>query len=176
MFSEKNIDVALIAWLPENIIWGKPKIIDTLIVSGNSVAEARDTHYHNPPDYIIFEPEDTSARTSNLQQTNTNGYKFQTDKSDLKEAEKIVDSWGADAKLYSAAKEYQDKLKTLQGQFVYRLDTNYAKIDRIEHDGIEQFKSLVLSSFIQGKTIHEWSAALSSKSDSILESALSSLL
>ena len=74
IFSQDNIDMALIAWLPENVIWGKPKIIDVLVVSGKSVAEARDAHYHRPPDYLVFEPEDTSNRTSNLQQTNTNGY------------------------------------------------------------------------------------------------------
>ena len=34
IFSENNIDVALIAWLPEHVIWGKPKIIDVLVVSG----------------------------------------------------------------------------------------------------------------------------------------------
>lgn len=32
--------MALFAWLPENVIWGKPKIIDVLVVSGKSVAEA----------------------------------------------------------------------------------------------------------------------------------------
>ncbi|MDR2673159.1 MAG: hypothetical protein LBC35_07800 [Coriobacteriales bacterium] len=175
MFSDDNIDVALIAWLPEHVIWGKPKIVDTLIVSGRSVAEARDSHYHNPPDYIVFEPEDTSERTSNLQQTNTNGYKFQADKSDIDEAGRLVASWGADARLYSAAKEYQDKLRDLQGKFVYRLDTNYAKIDRIEHAGIESFKTSVLDSYFRGKTIKEWSTALSSNSDSVLVDALSAL-
>ena len=73
IFNDDNIDVALIAWLPEHVIWGKPQIIDVLVVSGKSVAQARDLHYHRPPDYLVFEPEDTSDRTSNLQQTNTNG-------------------------------------------------------------------------------------------------------
>ena len=63
IFSQNNIDVALIAWLPEHVIWGKPQIIDVLVVSGKSVAEARDLHYHRPPDYLVFEPEDTSDRT-----------------------------------------------------------------------------------------------------------------
>lgn len=40
IFSQDNIDMALIAWLPENVIWGKPKIIDVLVVSGKSVSEA----------------------------------------------------------------------------------------------------------------------------------------
>lgn len=40
LFKPNHINVALIAWLPEYVIFGKPKIIDVLIVSGKSVAEA----------------------------------------------------------------------------------------------------------------------------------------
>ena len=94
IFKDNNIDMALIAWLPENVIWGKPKIIDVLVVSGKSVAEARDRHYHRPPDYLVFEPEDTSERTANLQQTNTNGYKLQHDKCDFDAAVRVVETWG----------------------------------------------------------------------------------
>lgn len=168
--------MALIAWLPENIIWGKPQIIDVLVVSGKSVAEARDFHYHRPPDYLVFEPEDTSERTANLQQTNTNGYKLQSDKCDAKAASSVVETWGKDAKRYSPAPEYQRLLKTLYGQFVYRLDTNYAKIDRIEHEGIEQFKTRVLNTVFHGMTIKQWSEILSSKDEKKLESALKTIL
>ena len=76
----------MLAWLPEYILYGKPKVIDILTTSGASVAAARDTHYHNPPNYVVLEPEDTTGRTSNLQQTNTNGYKFQEEKGDIKAA------------------------------------------------------------------------------------------
>src|ERR1017187_2752672 len=80
-FREEQTNVCMLAWLPDQLIFGKPKIIDVCIVSGHSVAAARDNHYHNPPDYLVLEPEDTTARTRNLQQTNTNGYKWQgTDK------------------------------------------------------------------------------------------------
>lgn len=176
IFSENNIDVALIAWLPEHVIWGKPQIIDVLIVSGKSVAEARDSHYHRPPDYIVFEPEDTSSRTANLQQTNTNGYKIQADKCNITEAAKVVESWGPTGKQYSPALEYQRKLMALRGQFVYRLDTNYAKIDRIEHSEIEEFKTKVLSTVFHGKTIKQWSTILSSNDDTVLEEALKTIL
>jgi len=176
IFSQNNIDVALIAWLPEHVIWGKPKIIDVLVVSGKSVAEARDSHYHRPPDYIVFEPEDTSERTSNLQQTNTNGYKLQTDKCDAGQAAILVESWGPSGKVYSPAAAYQRKLHDLLGQFVYRLDTNYAKIDRIEHAGIESFKQQVLNKEFQGKTIKQWSDILSSNDDAKLEAALRTIL
>jgi len=175
-FFDDNIDVALIAWLPEHIIWGYPKIIDVLVISGRSVAEARDNHYHKPPDYIVFEPEDTTSRTTNLQQTNTNGYKFQTDKSDIIQANSYVDDWGEVGRVYNPSPEYQRKLRELHGQFVYRLDTNYAKIDRIKHAGIEGFKQKVLSTHFNGKTIAQWSGVLSSKNIALVERALNSIL
>lgn len=176
VFENNNIDVALIAWLPEHIIWGKPKIIDVLVISGKSVAEARDLHYHNPPHYLVFEPEDTSLRTANLQQTNTNGYKLQEDKCDIEEAKITVDKWGIDAKSYSPLPNYQALLRTLYGKFVYRLDTNYAKIDRIEHQEIKEFKNKVLDTEYCGRTIKEWSSILSSKDNEVLEEALKELL
>ncbi len=157
IFKDNNIDMALIAWLPEHVIWGKPQIIDVLVVSGKSVANARDTHYHRPPNYIVFEPEDTSARTANLQQTNTNGYKLQQDKcsgAQLKAAAKLVESWGEEGQTYSPLPEYQQKLRELQGTAVYRLDTNYAKIDRIEHAEIERFKNKVLATEFNGKKLN----------------------
>jgi hypothetical protein len=165
LFKPNHINVALIAWLPEYVIYGKPKIIDVLIVSGKSVAQARDKHYHKPPQYLVIEPEDTSARTGNLQQTNTNGYKFQEDKSDIVAAQKIVDGWGEELLEYSPDKDYQDLIKSLQSQFTYRLDTNYAKIDRIEHGDIELFKEHVENRIFHGKTIKEWSKLLSGHSD-----------
>ena len=176
IFKDNNIDMALIAWLPENVIWGKPQIIDVLVVSGKSVAEARDFHYHKPPDYLVFEPEDTSDRAANLQQTNTNGYKLQQDKCDINKAKLVVDGWGEAGKRYSPAPEYQRLLRTLYGDFVYRLDTNYAKIDRIEHDEIEAFKTRVLEREFHGKTIKQWSNILSSDNDEVLEAALETIL
>ncbi len=176
IFKDNNIDMALIAWLPENVIWGKPQIIDVLVVSGKSVAEARDLHYHRPPDYLVFEPEDTSERTANLQQTNTNGYKLQQDKCSLNDAITLVKTWGESGKRYSPAPEYQRLLRTLYGQFVYRLDTNYAKIDRIEHKDIEAFKTRVLNRVFHGKTIKNWSTILASNNDELLESALQTIL
>jgi len=177
IFESNHINVALIAWLPEFVIFGKPQIIDVLVVSGKSVAEARDKHYHKPPKYIVVEPEDTTLRTGNLQQTNTNGYKFQEDKSDILAAQKIVEGWGEDLLQYSPEKDYQDLLKSLQSQFTYRLDTNYAKIDRIEHAAIEEFKQRVLTTEFHGKQIGEWGRLFSGKSsDETIKLELESLL
>ena len=64
-FKDDQTYVCLLAWMPDQLIFGKPHIIDVCVVSGLSVAQARDTHYHNPPDYLVLEPEDTTARTRN---------------------------------------------------------------------------------------------------------------
>ena len=79
-------------------------------------------------------------------------------------------------KRYSPAPEYQRLLRTLYGQFVYRLDTNYAKIDRIEHAEIEHFKTRVLNTVYHGMTIKKWSEILSSKDNQKLECALKTIL
>lgn len=99
-FTEDQTYVAMLAWLPEFLIFGRPKIIDIVVVSGASVAKARDNHYHNPPDYLVLEPGDTTARTSNLQQTNTNGYKFQGTAKQFNKAGSIVKKWGKNGKVY----------------------------------------------------------------------------
>ena len=165
-FTQDQTYVCLLAWLPEQMIFGKPRIIDVCIVSGKSVAEARDRHYHNPPDYLVIEPEDTAARTRNLRQTNTNGYKFQGTSGQLAEAQKIVESWSLDSSRYQTTVEYQALLRELQGAFPYRLDTNFAKMDRIMHSDIENFKQRVLSQNLHGHTIREWNRLLYRASES----------
>lgn len=171
-FQFDQTHVAILAWLPEKIIYGKPRILDVCVVSGLSVAIARDTHYHNPPDYLVLEPEDTTQRTANLQQTNTNGYKFQGSASEFLEAQKIVDSWGAEAKIYKPTREYQHLLRELLIRYKYRLDTNFAKIDRIVHPGIEQFKKRVNSVDICGMKVGQWNRILSSRREDTITKSL----
>ena len=155
-FVSKNTWVALLAWLPEFIIYGRPKIIGVCIVEGGSIARARDTHYHNPPDYLVMEPEDTSRRTSNLQQSNTNGYKWQGTTKQFEEAQEIVKSWGGEGHVYKPTPEYQARLRRLFGRYNYRLDTNYAKMDRIVHPEIESFKRMVTDLPVHGLTVKQW--------------------
>ncbi|WP_324752774.1 hypothetical protein [Roseovarius sp. Pro17] len=172
-FADDNTQVCLLAWLPEHILFGKPQIVDVVIVSGRSVAESRDNHYHNPPDYIVLEPENTSARTSNLQQTNTNGYKVQTlDRDLLAKAEKLLDSWGSDSRKYSPSPEYQAKLRELVAMLPYRLDTNYAKMDRIVHPGLEDFKTRVLNTKFKGMTAKGWGRLFRSNDDARIKREL----
>ena len=172
-FTEDQTYVAMLAWLPDHLIFGKPKVIDTVIVSAMSVAKARDQHYHRPPDYIVLEPEDTTSRTGNLQQTNTNGYKFQGTAEQFIEAQQLVASWDENATQYSPSPEYQELLRTLIAKYPYRLDTNFAKMDRIVHPQIESFKTRVHNTLFHGKTIGAWNRLLSRGNESEILIALS---
>jgi hypothetical protein len=177
-FTEENTNVCMLAWLPEKILYGKPRIVDVVIVSGRSVAEARDNHYHNPPHYLVLEPENTSSRTSNLQQTNTNGYHIQDPMPEqLRAAEQLIASWGEGGRKYQPTAEYQAKLRELMNICNYRLDTNYAKMDRIVHPGLEAFKERVLASTFEGMTAKQWDQLfrLSSKAEAKLRKAVSDL-
>jgi hypothetical protein len=171
-FKGNQTNVAIIAWLPEHVIFGRPKIVGIEVVTGASVAKARDEHYHNPPDYLVLEPEDTSKRTSNLQQTNTNGYKLQETGKKIEVADKIVRSWGSDGKKYKPTTDYQKRLRTLLAKFNYRLDTNYAKMDRIVHEGVEQFKTRIFSTPFHGMSIQEWNDLLSKGSEAAIAKGL----
>lgn len=164
--------VVLLAWLPENLIYGKPAVRDLCIVSGASVAAARDAHYHNPPDYLVVEPNDTSERTANLQQTNTNGYKFQGTKEQLAAAEKLVRSWGPSFSSYSHEESYQLSVQELKSRFPYRLDTNFAKTDRIGHAEIEAFKKRVLASQLHGMSVQDWARLFASDDEPRIGKAL----
>ena len=171
-FAHDQTYVAMLAWLPEFLIFGKPKIIDIVVVSGASVAKARDDHYHNPPDYLVLEPGDTAARTINLQQTNTNGYKFQGTPAQFREAQAVVHAWGADGSRYVPTVDYQAMLRELVSRFPYRLDTNFAKMDRIVHAEIEAFKDRVHRTRFHGMTIGEWNRLLSRGDDATIRRVL----
>jgi len=171
-FAEDQTYVAMLAWLPEFLIFGKPKIIDIVVVSGASVAKARDDHYHNPPDYLVLEPGDTTARTSNLQQTNTNGYKFQGTPEQFKEAQALVYKWGDAGTAYLATPAYQETLRELIVRFPYRLDTNVAKMDRILHAEIEAFKDRVYKTMFHGRSIGAWNRLLSKGDEDLIRREL----
>jgi len=57
------------------------------------------------------------------------------------------------------------------------MDTNYAKIDRIEHPDIEEFKTRVLNMKFRGKKIKDWAKLLSGKvPDDVLKKEIETLL
>ncbi|MGA2903071.1 MAG: hypothetical protein ABSD98_04515 [Candidatus Korobacteraceae bacterium] len=162
-FLGEQTNVCMVAWLPGHLIYGKPYILDVVVVSGYSVAKARDEHYHRPPDYLVLEPQDTRTRTRNLQQTNTTGHKWQGSPAEFTEAQKIVESWGEDGNKYKPTTEYQSLLRELTSRFTYRLDTNYAKVDRIVHPEIEAFKTKVYNTDVNGMSVRKWLRLLGGK-------------
>ena len=171
-FASDQTHVALLAWLPESVICGRPRLLDACVVSGLSVAKARDDHYHQPPDYVVMEPEDTSGRTRNLQQTNTNGHRWQGTPAQFEQAKGLVDSWGANGRKYRTDREYQQQLRQLVGRFPYRLDTNFAKLDRIEHAEIEAFKERVMGREVKGMTLNQWTELMTGNDTNALRAAL----
>jgi hypothetical protein len=171
-FLDDRTYVAMLAWLPEHLIYGKPYIVDVVVVSGASVAKARDDHYHNPPDYLVLEPGDTTARTRNLQQTNTNGYKFQGTPEEFARAQQMVLAWGREKRSYQPHADYQQLLRQLMANFSYRLDTNYAKMDRIVHAELEAFKTRVLDTHVNGMSVRQWSRLFASENDGAIKKAL----
>lgn len=94
------------------------------------------------------------------------------EKGSFEEAEKFVNAWGEDGKAYKTHPEYQELLRTLLRKFDYRLDTNFAKMDRIRHSGIEEFKTRVHSTVYKGLTVGEWNKLLSGGSEKDIAAAL----
>jgi hypothetical protein len=171
-FADDRTYVALLAWLPEYLIYGKPKIIDIVIVSGASVAKARDDHYHNLPDYLVLEPGNTTARTRNLQQTTTSGNKFQGTLKQLEEAQEFVRGWGANGGIYLPTPDYQQLLRELTARYQYRPDSNFSKMDRIAHEEIRTFKTRVLSTQFHGRTVRQWKSLLARRDKSAIRDEL----
>lgn len=155
--------LCLVAWMPTKLLYGEPTIIGSVVVSARSVAEARDNHYHNPPTYVVAEPNNTEDRTRNLQQLNTEGFRWQGSTEQHNQAVGVVKSWGTDGTRYQLDDSYQQQITQLRSQFPYRTDTNFAKIDRINHPEIERFKTSVLNRMVFEKSVGEWARILSGR-------------
>ena len=50
-------------------------------------------------------------------------------------------------------------------QFSYRLDTNFAKMDRIDHPEIEEFKTAILAHEERGRSLSAWVQLLKALND-----------
>ena len=168
LLREYNTKVVVICWMPEFVIAGRPKIVDVFVCDAIDFAEARDLHYHNPPDYIVIEPEDTSLRTRNLQQKNCNGLRFQGTVTQHQDAQAIVNSWGTEGKRYKTEPNYQNLLRELTTRFPYRLDTNFAKIDRIALRSLEAFKQSVMQTTFVDRSVQMWVNAINNSDTSAL--------
>lgn len=156
-----SVRLAVICWLPEYVLFGRPIVLGVFVEDALSIAKSRDDHYFQPPRYLVREPEDTSARTRNLQQTITNGFRCQETGEALARAEEEVKGWPKSLRTYSPKENVQSKVRDLLARYNYRLDTNYAKIDRVDHDGLENFKTEMLAMEFQGNSVLGWSQAFS---------------
>lgn len=183
LLAGKNINVVIVAWCMSNMVFGTPKVLGVLTVSGEELASSRDTHYHNPPEYLIEEPNDTTARTANLQQSNVNGFKLQ-DRGDKRLlAEERGRTW---PRIDPHSPEAQAEVQRLKAILPYRLDTNFAKIDRVGNAEVEAFKWDILGSTYLNKTIRQWSSIFSDlnsaedrkreKAEKVIEDLYSSML
>lgn len=154
LLAGKNINVVIVAWCMSNLVFGQPQILGVLVVSGEELALSRDSHYHKPPEYLTIEPNDTSDRTSNLQQSNVNGYRLQESKADpAKLAAARQRTYTEDPPHSSIA---QDEAAQLLVDLEYRLDTNFAKIDRVSNERVENFKREIMASSYLDRTITQW--------------------
>ena len=160
LLAGKDIRVALIAWMLSDVIFGTPQIVGVLVVDAQSVACSRDRHYHNPPDYVCQEPQDTTSRTRNLQQTNVLGFKLQEQtQSRLCTVKQLVAKSPARNEGSETAAG-QALSRELLAAATYRQDSNFAKIDRIDHRAIEEFKAQVLAKQFRERSIREWARTL----------------
>jgi hypothetical protein len=176
LLAEKNIKVVVIAWAMSHVVYGTPEILGIVSVDASEVASSRDSHYFKPPQYLTVEPGDTSSRTKNLQQSNVSGYRMQVDDEvEISLAQALTDNHAGKGK-DSSSIEAQELVKELMNKFDYRLDTNFAKIDRIDNVAIESFKSDILAMQFRGRSIKEWTKVLKNlnsdkESDEFIEAA-----
>jgi hypothetical protein len=158
ILSDTNPLLALVAWLPEYILHGKPKIIGVKIIPAMQLAQSRDNHYFNPPSYLVVEPEDTVNRTQNLQQRNVNGFKSQdwTDE-ERNKAEEFLRKLDFSNHQYGINDTVRQLTNYLMHNFRYREETNFAKINRIKNPSVIEFKSEIMNKKIFNHPISYWS-------------------
>lgn len=160
LLAPRHVRVAIVAWHMSHIVYGTPRIVGVLTVNGESVARKRDAHYHRPPDYLCVEPQDTTGRTGNLQQTNVAGYKWQSTSAAMVAEAKSVAARHTGRTAEPHSPTAQALAAELMSRFDYRMDTNFAKIDRIDHPDIERFKSQMLAETVRGRKLIDWTKLL----------------
>ncbi|MGO9079210.1 MAG: hypothetical protein ACLQDY_09240 [Streptosporangiaceae bacterium] len=168
----KHVYVVLVAWIMSDIVFGTPVILGYELFDAAGVARVRDEHYHRPVDYLVIEPEDTAHRTTNLQQANVMGFRLQTtNSSDIEPMRVLVERWEQPYTDWS-----RSICRVLRQNLRYREETNFAKLDRIDHPGIEGFKSRILNMDYRGRTVANWTQVLrhlTSTDQDVQQSALS---
>lgn len=167
----KLIYVVIIAWVMDKIIHGQPLILDVAYVDAMSIAKRRDAHYNKPPKYLVSPPDDNEGRIASMLLRNVEGHVLQPSntEADLARVKVIQDALMEKADLGVPHDQHTAELtKHLRQNLNYRLDTNFAKIDRIRHDDVEEFKTRNLDREYLGRTFREWRQILRDlKSDDV---------
>ncbi|WP_276279294.1 hypothetical protein [Halorussus caseinilyticus] len=165
--------IAILAWLPEWVIYGEPQIVDVFVDDALEVAQSRDDKYHDPPQYLVMEPQDTSNRTRNLQQSNVRGHRFQEDDEErIEEAEQLTEDLALKTDEYDSSFEYHRKLGRLYSEFEYRQESNFAKLARLKHTPLDDFDDKVMNSLFAGRTIVDWRSAIRQEDENATQDLL----
>lgn len=160
LLAGKDVRLVVVAWAMSHLVYGTPQILGVISIPADEVAKSRDDHYFVPPKYLTVEPNDTTERTRNLQQSNVSGYRFQETNDDALER---AETWARERGLAAIEPHTlaaQELVSKLMSDFNYRLDTNFAKIDRIDNAEIETFKSAIMDAAFREKKISDWTKLL----------------
>lgn len=175
LLQKRDVHVAVIAWTMSDVLHGQPYVLDVGLFPALDIAVQRDVKYHKPPLYLCREPEDTTMRTANLQQSNVNGFRLQGSPAEQAAAGVFARSKLSDFSSPAHTPVNQSASAELMSRFPYRLDTNFAKLDRIEYGPLERFKERMLATRLQERlSVLEWTSVLRQlASDSPSAAALS---
>lgn len=152
----------LVAWLPEHLLYGQPKVIGTWKGDGLDMAKSRDNHWHDPPSSLILEPDFSPERDAHKQHTNVDRYLWDDKDSKEDEARQMADNLNILDTSYSYKDEYQQRVRQLYSSFNYKKGTNFRKLNRLHHQPLDNFPDHIRqNTYIEGKSLAEWNTHLS---------------
>lgn len=149
--------VVLVCWMPENLIYGKPKIFDIWVGDAMEMAKSRDNYWNEPPKDIIVEPDYSPDREAHKQHTNVTRYRLMNSE-DESEAKEKAKELGILGEPHSYESDYQEKLDELRRAFSYKKGSNnFRKLQRLHHPSLQEFiEKAPQRNAVMGKTFAEW--------------------
>ena len=171
-FREDQTNVCMLAWLPDRLIFGKPKSL-TFASSRVDPSRRREiiTITTRPITLFLNQKTQRRGRETSSRRTRT-AISGRARQNSSRKPENWLGHGALKAEKYKPTPKHQVLLRQLLSKFPYRLDTNFAKMDRIVHPGIEDFKERVRGTVIHGMSVAQWSRLLSRRSDEAIRHAL----